>query len=111
MSEFKCFIEIKDFEGEALKSQGKGSLRYRLYFDENFKLFVQIEKNELSVRKPGTHSDLLFPLNKYASASLLDEKLSLPIVGRTLDGKAANSTDGNMSGFLKAVIRDLLREE
>ena len=110
MSAFKFngVTELKDFEGETTKIQGEGTIRYRLYFDENYQLFIQIQDNELASVTPGTYSSLVFPVIEFAHASLRPEKLS-SIVGRTFDGAKAESKDENMSGFLKAAIRDLLR--
>ena len=108
---FEGVIEIKDFEGEAPKLQGNGTLSYRLYFDGYCQLFIQIAENNLTTKKPGTYSAELFSLRKYARASLANEQLSSPIIGISLDGVEAVSKDNNMSGYLKAVIRDLLREE
>ena len=104
-------IEIKDFEGEAPKLQGNGTLSYRLYFDGQCQLFIQIAENNLNTKKPGTYSAELFSLRKYARASLSNEQISSPIDGISLDGAVAVSNDKNMSGYIKAVIRDLLREE
>lgn len=107
---FNGVTELRDFEGETSKVQGDGTIRYRLYFDGQFQLFIQIQDNALSSKSPGTHSSLLFQIVKYANASLSDKMLPSPLEGRTPEGTEAVSYDKNMSGFLKAAIRDLLRE-
>ena len=107
---FKGVTEIKDFDGETLKLQGYGTIKYRLYFDQNCQLFIQIQDNELSTKSPGSHSELLFPLVELLPYGLAEKAIPLPIKGRTTEGVGGSTNDKNMSGFLKAAIGDLLRE-
>jgi hypothetical protein len=103
------FIELHGFSGTAPKLLGQGHIRYQLWADEdtNYELYVQIVDNE----RTGSFSDSSFRVADYAHTRNSDEPLTHLRGYNPQTGEKVEVRDNNNGGFLKAILRHLLRDE
>ena len=96
--------KLPNFKGRAKKLRGSGYIEYCLWFDDNGNAYIQIVNNENS----GTYPNLLFSVSKYAPSRDKNEGIEgiEGIDPKTRIPKSSNNE--NDSGFIKAILRDLL---
>ena len=102
------FTEIEGYIGRAKKIRDPGHIKYKLWFDENNGLYVQMEKNE----GDGSFSKLAFSVAKSApirhstkiEKGLVGYDVITGIEERIADG---GGEDNNNGAFLKAVLKNL----
>lgn len=99
--------KIDDATGKAPKLDGRGSIDYCLWNDENEELYVQFVDND----KSGTYSDLVFSVSEYGKQRDKVVKLGKLNGYDTKTGKLVTTEDNNNGAFLKAVLRQLLAED
>ena len=98
--------QILSVIADAPKLDGNGSLKYRLWINNEGNLYVQIEKNGAA----GTFSDLLFSVSKYAAVRDKNESIGKLSGFDIKSGHQRVSANANDGAFLKAVLRHLLSE-
>ena len=102
--------KIENFVASTRKANS-GTLDYCLWVSDEGALYVQIVFNHTDTKKPGTHSNLLFPVSKYACLENTDKtfKKIHGINPSTLLEEVSN--DNNDAGFIKAIIGSLLPQQ
>ncbi len=98
--------KIKGFAGVAPKIKG-GHLEYCLWVDSNGSLFFEITKNVTDVVTPGTYPPLLFKLADFTGG--VDQSNIFGLNPESFKREA--SFDKNASGFIRAIVDDLLISE
>lgn len=94
-------------ETVAPKLSQTGEIKYELLVDRRGVFYVRLTGNDES----GSFSHLLFPVAEFAEASLKEASLK-DVSGLELDMVTrSKSLDLNVSGFLKAALRDLLPKQ
>jgi hypothetical protein len=95
----------EDFIGEAKKEKGAGKLKYKLWLNEDYELHVQLEDNE----KAGSFTGRVFPVSKYLNTFQEPGSLDTEIGFDRHTEAPIHGTGSNDAGFLKAVLKCLLR--
>jgi hypothetical protein len=103
--EFMVFRQIHITNNRAPKLRGDGLLTYQLWVDDGVGLYVQIEENEAAGKVPAS---LLFPVAKYAAQRNSEQSLGELTGYELVGGAERTSKNGDVSGFLKAVLCHLL---
>ena len=75
---------------------------YRLFIGPARDLFFKIVDND----DTGTHPNLYFSVSRYWDSGFKRAKIHTPI-GFTDAGTTVTTSDGNASGFIKAIIRNI----
>lgn len=101
------FTEVKGYIGIAEKIKTADHIKYKLWFDENNKLYVQMVENE----DGGSFSTLAFSVVRYAprrhSRNVLKGLEGYNLITGKLEERNDNEEDNNNGAFLKAVLRHL----
>jgi hypothetical protein len=96
--------KIEPYTSSAPKLRGDGDIKYCLWVDKSGGLYVQILENDAS----GSFSQYLFSVSKYESKRATSEALLNLEAFNIVSKKIELVEDSNNSGFLKAVLRNLL---
>lgn len=98
---------VEQFEGEAPKIKGDGSIRYHLWTDDQGALYVQLYENDVNKKSPGTLDRYMFPITKYIDRRCAKSQLSVSEGLVVESGSWEKVENNNTSAFLKAVLRHL----
>lgn len=99
--------KVEQFEGEAPKIKGRGSIRYHLWTNDRGALYVQLSSNEIDTTSPGTLDQYLFPVAQYIDSRCEESQLNVTEGLRFESGSLEKIENNNTSAFLKAVLRHL----
>ena len=93
--------------GEAKKVSVDEYLKYKLWVDENYELYVQIEDND----NTGSFTGRAFRVSDYVNKYRADAALKTTIGYDVKTGSSVKCTGNNDAGFLKAVLQHLLHKD
>lgn len=96
--------KIDGFTGVADKLQSSGQLDYYLWVNDKGELYVEIENPD----EKGTVSSCVFSVAEYATQRKNKPKIESLIGVNPYSDESVPSSNSNDSGFLKAVLCDLL---